>query len=375
MTQTLTDRRERNENYIMGDLKKRQKRNRILTDLMKLILCALLMTGCQSQIPGSLDQEQPAESGSSFTVRFLDVGQADAALILCDGESMLIDGGNAEDSSLVYTCLKNLDISHLNYIVCTHAHEDHVGGLSGALQFASVDHALAPVGAYDSRAFQSFVKYLDQQGKSIEIPEAGDTFPLGSAQVEVLGPVRESDDTNNTSIVLKITYGETSFLFTGDAERQEEEDILNTGASLKSTVLKVGHHGSDTSTTYPFLREVMPEYAVISVGEGNSYGHPTENTLSRLKDAGAQIYRTDLMGDIICTSDGTNVFFAEEQTKPEEEPAEGTGTYILNTRSKKFHLPACPSVKEMSEKNKESYSGSREELLSEGYTPCGQCKP
>ncbi len=375
MTQTLTDRRERNENYIMGDLKKRQKRNRILTDLMKLILCALLMTGCQSQIPGSLDQEQPAESGSSFTVRFLDVGQADAALILCDGESMLIDGGNAEDSSLVYTCLKNLDISHLNYIVCTHAHEDHVGGLSGALQFASVDHALAPVEAYDSRAFQSFVKYLDQQGKSIEIPEAGDTFPLGSAQVEVLGPVRESDDTNNTSIVLKITYGETSFLFTGDAERQEEEDILNTGASLKSTVLKVGHHGSDTSTTYPFLREVMPEYAVISVGEGNSYGHPTENTLSRLKDAGAQIYRTDLMGDIICTSDGTNVFFAEEQTKPEEEPAEGTGTYILNTRSKKFHLPACPSVKEMSEKNKESYSGSREELLSEGYTPCGQCKP
>ena len=133
---------------------------------------------------------------------------------------------------------------------------------------------------YDSRAFRNFLEGLEKQGTEITIPEAGDSFSLGSAQVKILGPVRETDETNNTSIVLRIVYGDTSFLFTGDAEREEEEDILDTGEVLKSTVLKVGHHGSDSSTSYPFLREVMPEYGVISVGTGNTYGHPTQEVLS-----------------------------------------------------------------------------------------------
>ena len=131
---------------------------------------------------------------------------------------------------------------------------------------------------------------------------------IGSARVEILG-VNEDSDPNNTSIVLRIDYGSTSFLFTGDAERESEQKMLNRGANLSATVLKVGHHGSNSSTTYPFLREVMPEYAVISVGTGNTYGHPTENTLSRLRDAQVQVYRTDRNGDVFCSSDGRNVTF------------------------------------------------------------------
>lgn len=247
--------------------------------------------------------------GGSFEVHFIDVGQADAALILCDGESMLIDGGNAGDSSLIYAYLEEEQVDVLDYIVCTHAHEDHVGGLSGALNYAQAEVALAPVTDYDSKAFRNFVKNLNRQGAAITVPEAGDSFSLGSAQVMVVGPISPSDEPNNTSIVLKVTYGETSFLFTGDAEREEEQEILDAGYNLESTVLKVGHHGSNTSSSYPFLREVMPEYAVISVGRDNDYGHPSEEVLSRFRDLGAEVYRTDEMGHIVCSSDGKTVTF------------------------------------------------------------------
>ncbi len=342
----------------------------------------------QTQAPETLPE------GSTFEVHFIDVGQADAALVRCDGEAMLIDGGNAEDSSLIFSYLKNLGQDHLDYIVCTHAHEDHVGGLAGALNYATADAALCPVTSYDSRAFESFVKYLGRQGVSITVPAAGDTFSLGSASVQVLGPVSASDEPNNTSIVLRIVYGETSFLFTGDAEREEEQEILDTGRELASTVLKVGHHGSDTSTSYPFLREIMPAYAVISVGQDNSYGHPTEDTLSRLRDAGVKVYRTDMQGDVICTSDGESVSFSVERNADadtlsgagaggQQAPAPSApgaavpaGTsYVLNTNSHKFHYPSCPSVDDMSAKNKQFFTGTRDEVIAMGYSPCGRCNP
>ena len=371
---------------------------------------------------GNQTQDTAAPT-SYFEVHFIDVGQADAALVLCDGAAMLIDGGNVADSSLIYSYLQNHGVTHLNYIVSTHPHEDHVGGLAGALNFATVDVALSPVLEYDTKAFGNFVKYLNAQRVSLTIPFAGDTFSLGSASVQVLGPVRQSTDMNDMSIVLRVVYGNTSFLFTGDAGREEEHDILEAGYTLGSTVLKVGHHGSESSTSYVFLREVMPQAAVISVGSDNPYGHPTDAVLSRLRDADVKVYRTDMQGTVICRSDGSTVSFevsrnADADTlasvepnsltrtdepaplpTPEpaptprqipvptpvpsptpvpaavQSPASPVATYILNTSTRKFHYPSCSSVSQMSEKNKETFTGTREEAIEMGYSPCGRCKP
>ena len=303
---------------------------------------------------------------------------------------MLIDGGNAADSRLIYTYLKNYGVSHLDYIVCTHAHEDHVGGLAGALNYATVKTAYCPVREYNSKAFSNFLKYLDTQNVPITVPSPGDTFTLGSAEVQIVGPISPSENANNTSIVLRIVYGDTSFLFTGDAEREEELEIIEAGYDLQSTVLKVGHHGSDTSTSYPFLYMVEPDYAVISVGEGNPYGHPTEATLSKLHDADVTVYRTDEQGDIICRSDGKTVTFSTQKKSTADaysgasnSEADATAenqlpvetTYVLNTRSKKFHIPECSGAAQMSEKNKQLFTGMREEVLAQGYAPCGICLP
>ena len=287
------------------------KHKRIVLILILAILFLVHGNSLSLGWTGNLSSSKQGEI-SFFEIHFIDVGQGDCALVLCDGQAMLIDGGEASQSSKVYAYLKAYGIDHLNYIVASHAHADHVGGLSGALNYATVDVALCPVLDYDTKTFQSFVKYLTQQNVSITVPRAGDAFKLGGATVQILAPIREYDDPNDFSIVMKVIYGETSFLFTGDATRIAEADILDAGYDLSTTVLKVGHHGSDTSTSYPFLREIMPEYAVISVGKDNEYGHPADNTLSRLQDADVQVLRTDQHGTIICTSNGKDVAFEAE---------------------------------------------------------------
>lgn len=334
------------------------------------------------------NQNKPTEESSTFTIHYLDVGQGDAALILCDGKSMLVDGGGAYASDIIYTCLKKQGITHLDCIVCSHADEDHVGGLSGALSAVSASAVYAPETEADTKAYQNFKKKVQEQGLEIQHPKHGSSFTLGSSTVEVLGPISENtSERNNTSIVLKVRYGETSFLFTGDAEFDEEHDILEQGYDLSADVLKVSHHGSAGATSYRFLREVLPDYAVISVDKDNAYGHPTEEVLSKLRDADVQVYRTDLQGDIIATSDGKNVTItpsknADMDTLTIEKPAvsmpqtgenqSSTERYIGNQNSKKFHLPTCHTLP--AEHNR-VYFSTRDEAIQEGYTPCQNCSP
>ena len=329
-----------------------------------------------------------AQAGT-LTVTWLDVGQGDAAVIQCGGQSMLIDGGKPEKSSYIYAWLQQHGLSYLDVIVATHVDADHIGGLSGALNYASVGTAYCPETTGTTETFQSFVKYLAQRGKQITVPTAGETFALGGAQIQILGPLHRAEDSNDNSIVLKVSFGATSFLFTGDAERAEEQDLLNSGVNLQSTVLKVGHHGSDTSTSYPFLRAVAPQYAVISVGAGNSYGHPTEAVLSRLRDAGVTTFRTDMQGEITAVSDGQTINFSTAKNAVtiasanagggNADGAAGAGTtagsYVLNTNSHKFHLPSCSSVETISPKNRKDVNESREQIISEGYAPCKRCNP
>lgn len=332
-----------------------------------MVLMALL---CGCTLPGKPTTPTVPE-GDGLTIHFIDVAQADCALLECDGTYILIDGGNVEDSSLVVSYLQKQGVEELAAVICSHAHEDHVGGLPGVLAVYPTEAVYAPTRTYSSNCFDDFVYYTDQQGLDITIPEVGHTISFGGATAQVLGPVKQYADTNNTSIVLKITYGTTSFLFTGDMETSAETDLLDSGANVKADVLKVGHHGSDTSTGYRFLYEVNPTYAVISVGQGNSYGHPNEVTLSRLEDADCTTYRTDKLGHIIAHSDGTNLTFSWTQSSAvPDNGKEPPITYIGNTKSKKLHIPGCASLP--SEQNQTVFD-SYQAAINAGFIPCDNC--
>lgn len=338
--------------------------------LSLLLILALLLAGCA--LPA--DTAAPV-SGGGLTVSFIDVGQADCALLECDGEFMLIDGGNRDDGQLVVSYLEQQGVETLSAVVCTHAHEDHVGGLPSVLAVYPTQAVYAPTRTYASKVFDDFAYYTDQQGLEITIPAPGDTWTLGQACVTVLGPVKSYAETNDTSIVLRVSYGETDFLFTGDMETTAENDMLDYWGgrvSWKADVLKVGHHGSNTSTGYRFLNEVAPDYALISVGKDNSYGHPHEEPLSRLNQAGVTIFRTDELGTVIARSDGEAVSLTWDNQSANPENAESTEAvcFIGNVNSHIFHSPDCRNLP--AEKNRTVFD-TYEEAVEAGYTPCGSC--
>ena len=367
----------------------------LMSRLAALALAAALalgLVGCDTSsiVPGGSGDVMPNPAASqtgttpsdgqdaAFQMHFIDVGQALSVLVECDGQFMLYDGGNVDDGSLVVSYLQNQGVEQLEYVFCSHAHEDHVGGLAAALAYFPAYHVYSPVTEASTKCFKDFVKYTQQQNLQVEVPAVGTQWPLGSATVTLLGPVTQYSETNNTSLVLRIDYGVTSFLLTGDMENTAETDLVNSGANLKADVLQVGHHGSSTSTSYLFLNAVLPEMGVISCGTGNKYGHPHEETLSILRDAKVDVYRTDLQGTITIGSDGQNFtvgtehFVPDSQLNPTDPSASSTAqqAYIGNVNSKKFHLPTCANLP--AEKNRILFS-SYDEAIAAGYTPCASC--
>ena len=346
--------------------------------LSLFLILSLLLSGCAVVIGPAANSPPPSTrpEGETLTVHFIDVGQADCALLECGGEFMLIDGGNRDDGQLVVSYLDQMGVEELKAVVCTHAHEDHVGGLPSVLAVYPTAAVYAPTKTYSSNIFDDFLYYTDQQRLEVTIPDPGHQLWLGGTKLTVLGPVKSYAETNDTSIVLRAEFGETSFLFTGDMETAAENDMLDYWNSdpklFQSDVLKVGHHGSNTSTGYRFLNEVDPDYGIISCGKDNSYGHPHEEPLSRLNQAGVTLFRTDELGHVIATTDGEELTFTwgnQNANPTNAEPAEEI-TFIGNKNTKKLHTSTCSALPK--EENQILFD-TYQEAIDAGYTPHSNC--
>lgn len=323
-----------------------------------------------------------------FYLTMLDVGQGLSALVQADGEYLLYDGGGRGASSYVVAYLQQHGVSELEWLVVSHYDEDHISGLVGVLHTAPVEQALMPDYTTDTQIYQSLQNALAEKAVTVTYPAQGDTFSLGGAEIQIVGPRNyDYDSDNSNSLCLRIEYGGFRCLLTGDAEQDAERDMAASGQDLSCDVYVVGHHGSSSSTSEELLEAASPRYAFLSVGAGNAYGHPTEQTLGALQQHGVALYRTDKQGEVTVYSDGENCWFSTNscedwtpgrQTAPDTPLATAppqSARYVLNTHTRKFHYPDCPSVEQMSDKNKDFTDATREELISRGYRPCGRCDP
>ena len=246
-----------------------------------------------------------AKVNENFSVSFIDVGQADSVLIRNGNYNMLIDAGNNEDGEKLVNYFKSLGIEEFTYVFATHPHEDHIGGMDDIINNFKIDNYYMSNKLSTTKTFMDVLDALDGCNLKYTVPNKGDTLKLGDANIKVIYPGDDKSNINDSSIVLKITYGKNSFLLTGDATSNVERKIYN--EDIKSDVLKVAHHGSSYSSTDVFLDRVKPYYAVISVGKNNIYNHPSNKTLEKLNKRNIKVYRTDLDGTIVFISDGDNL--------------------------------------------------------------------
>ena len=285
----------------------------------------------------------PCAALADLTVYFLDVGQGDCAIIECDEDAMIIDGGLPGQSNKVYSFIRNdLHYSQFLYIVATHPDNDHIGGLPAVFNAVKDDqkkvkYLYSPVKESEASRFGDLKNKAEENHLRIKVPYDEEELDLGSARITLYNCSREKkniahattdwiksifhrddpeedEDNNNMSLVVKIQYGETTFLFAGDIETEAEADLKSLGDKLNADVIKVAHHGSNSSSSTDFLAMVNPKYAVISCGQGNLYGHPNQETLNKLKQKDIELYRTDMQGTITCHSDGHTITFESEKT-------------------------------------------------------------
>ena len=330
--------------------------------------------------------KDPKPAGGDLVVHFLDVGQGDSILLQSPaGKVILVDAGPRSAGEKIVSYLKQAGITSIDIFVATHAHEDHIGG------FQAVADAFAIKKVYDAgyphttKTYEDMLTTIDQKDIGFEIARAGGEISIDPAlDITILHPGELVDDVNNNSIVLKLTYNDISFMLTGDAEDKAEfQMLLQSSTKLDSDILKIGHHGSRTSTSDGFLTAVSPGVAVIQLGVGNSYGHPHPETLDKLTRAGVKIYRTDIAGDIVVTSDGTAYqisgipythLVAPEPVFPPLEGEIIVSKYVGSLKSDKYHYRGCRYAESILPANLVGFA-DQAEANAAGYLPCGVCKP
>ncbi|MDE6599724.1 MAG: MBL fold metallo-hydrolase [Oscillospiraceae bacterium] len=280
------------------------------------------------------DTEVPASAVSSFIdkdadleIHYIDVGQGDCSLIKWEGAAVLIDCGERENSDKILDYLKKQDVKKLDIVIATHPHSDHIGGMGDIISGIDVERVIAPKVSSDktptTKTYERFLTAMHDKALKLTAAKPGTVYALAGKtassmdkqppKLEILAPVADYDDLNDYSVVVRMTYGDTSYLFTGDAEAKAEKDILNSGADVSADVLKAGHHGSSTSTSEKFLEAVSPDICVIQCGTGNSYGHPHAEILERLDSFRVKYFRTDINGTVIVYSDGDDIFVVPEK--------------------------------------------------------------
>lgn len=267
-------------------------------------------TNIESSTEDVISIETTNISGENLKIYFIDVGQADATLLVSNNQTMLIDAGNNEDGNLIVDFIKSLGISKLDYVIGTHAHEDHIGGLDNVINQLEIGNILLSPVTSNTKTYESVLDAIELKKLEITVPKIGDKFVVGNTESTILSVSGDENEINNSSIVLRTEFYNNSFIFMGDLESNYEKNII----WPKTTVLKVGHHGSESSSCNYFLNQVKPEYSIISVGKNNTYNHPSSLTLNRLRNINSQVYRTDEMGTIVLTSDGDNVNFEFYET-------------------------------------------------------------
>lgn len=275
-----------------------------------LFIVLISISGC---LEGNSVTDVVTGPKDNFTIHFLDVGQGDSLLVQFAGKNILIDAGEADMGGRVVSYLKGHGVSKLDLVVATHSHSDHIGGLATVLKTFPVGAILDSGQAHSSETYENFLTLVDQKNIPYEVAKKGQAINLDARlKIEVLNPSAKSfNDINDNSVVLKVTYGQVSFLLMGDAGKEAEMSMLS--SNIDSDILKVGHHGSRYSSSPTFLETVSPAVSIIEVGTGNDYGHPHSETLSALRNVGSVIYRTDLDGNIDVTTDGKSCFVTTEK--------------------------------------------------------------
>ncbi len=322
-------------------------------------------------------------------VHFLDVGQADSTFIeLGNGQTMLIDAGRIGDASTIINYIKDLQYNSIDFVVATHPHDDHIGGMADVLNSFEIGKMYMPKQAHTISAFENMLDVIENKNIDLYTAKAGTNITTsGIIKIDVLAPFADSyTNLNNCSAVVKLTYGETIFLFTGDAEQVIETQLLN--SEIDADVLKVGHHGAGSSSATSFIKAVSPDVAVISCGEGNSYGHPHSDTLAILNEVGADIYRTDEQGTIQVTADQHKKITVDKKASTVKENAppvlsydskeeavdnatasENQSQVVYRTKTgKKYHRSGCSYLKSKIET-------TVSDAKSMGLTPCSRCTP